>query len=412
MPKSQPTIKGNTTEPGMSKHKMMFLCLVALALAVTSRTVRTNRRNGGLAVNGNGAVESKTDANLKGSAQAKAPGPAPAPKPLQVYQTIPPLPGGQERNLMLIHVGKSGGVTFRKNTAIGCYDEFPHEDDLAKREECFNQFQDHNKLSKLTREVAHIDDLDDAKLRAATSYVLVIRDPIERIVSAYRNSHPGNCGDNVKNHGCNLMEKNMLEEGSLGHLLFKKCFPSPGMEEFAQAVLPPYKGTAPEHWNEFTDDEIVQCRKAARDMVKGVDNKGVDPHMQYNYKHFEENIFQKYSDKEIFGLRTEQIMQDMKRLDRLIGGQGDFKEETAFYRHGSENYKPSPLSDSSLHKLCCVLETELKVYFNIFLLAKNLDQDDRGEANFRGRSTCGVWDGEPWINWRKRCWELLEQPML
>lgn len=420
MPKTP--IKGNTGPPGMSLHKMIFMGLVGIALIVTVHTVRMNGKNGGLGaeLKSEGKTEAKSGANLKGSStsgapKAAAPGPAPAPKPLQVYQTIPPLPGGQERNIMLVHVGKAGGMTFRKNTAIGCFDEFPHEADMAKREECFNQFQDHNKLSKLTREVAHVENLDDAKVLAATSYVLVIRDPVERIVSAYRNAHPGNCVDNansVKNHGCSLVEKNMLEDGTHGHLLFKKCFPSPGMEEFAQAVMPPYKNTAPEHWNEFTDDEIVACRKAARDMVAGTPNSGVDPHMQFNYGHFSDNVYRKYPDKEIFALRTEQIMQDMKRLDRLIGGQGDFKEESAFYRHGSENYKPSPLSDSSLHKLCCVLEKELNVYYEIFNLAKNLDADDRGEANFRGRSTCGLWDGEAWISWRKRCWAGMEEPMI
>lgn len=115
-----------------------------------------------------------------------------------------------------------------------------------------------------------------------------------------------------------------------------------------------------------------------------------------------------FPDKEVFGVRTENELEDIKALDRLLGGNGNLRENTEV-SHGSETYIPSPLSASAYQKLCCVLELEIEIYEDLLMRVINLDDKAKKEAMDKVKEKCGV--TTPWPQWRHSCRRSLKKDL-
>ena len=134
-----------------------------------------------------------------------------------------------------------------------------------------------NKLATQTKILLHMWNTlkDTPSTELPTSFLFTLFNPVQRIVEVYRHSHPQNCHKDKgptssQSLGCWLLDRNRFAQpGGPGHRLFVECFPNPAMEEFAQALLPPYPQEAACNLQGKTDQELQQCRQVARDAGNG-----------------------------------------------------------------------------------------------------------------------------------------------
>ena len=314
----------------------------------------------------------------------------------------------KDRIITLIHIGKAGGVSLRRLTVIYCKLFFRRQKWDTTREKriakCIDKYfpdPDLHPMTHQTQHYFHIEEYNATTMEQSTSFLVPLRNPVERIISTYRYSHPGNCNDENRNEvwrprGCEV-EKHRNKTGLTQNFIHFTCFPSPAMEDFAQALMKPWTKTRA--WKNLSLSERRQCRYLAREMVQGYGSFGSAPHMLYNYAYYAQRSIWKYPDKEVFALRTEH-REDMVALDKLLGGNGEFEQDREV-SHGSEGYVPSPLSTEAYQKLCCVLETEIEVYQDILERARNLDATAKQESLDSLREKCGITTS--WTEWRVEC---------
>lgn len=310
----------------------------------------------------------------------------------------------KNRSIVFVHVGKSGGMTFRSATAAACRKSL-------KCHQRFFQNNQHNLLAIQTRSFFHLNHHDEDAIQRATSFVVPFRNPVDRIVSAYRFSHPENCLSSFESEdkavqnvtatngpqirACVAKDQLLQSPTKLRHV-YQECFPSPAMENFAQSVMSPWND---DHLNHTTTkDQKRSCRRMARDMVMGRDDNhhrhpgaAAAPQMQCNFEHYAQRSFDLYPDREVFGIRTEREWEDMVALDQLLGGSGIFRRNGAMQTHGSSRYAPSPLSVQAYHKLSCVLEREIGIYLRtLHRRVLNLDVKTKQRHDEQLREKCGV----------------------
>ena len=321
-------------------------------------------------------------------------------RPIQLEQ--------KDRIITLVHVGKAGGVSLRRLTVIFCKLFFRKKRWADTREErikaCIEKhFPDSRTiLSHQTQHYFHIEEYDVEAMEASTSFLVTLRNPVDRIISTYRYSHPGNCNDDNRDQvwrprGCEA-EKHKNKTGLIQNDIHFKCFKSPAMEDFAQALMKPWKQSS--FWSDLSLKERRHCRYLAREMVQGYGTYGSAPHMLYNYFYYAQRSIWKYPEKEVFAIRTEHEWDDTVALDHLLGGNANFVQNRDV-SHGSEGYAPSPLSTQAYQKLCCALESEIEIYQDILERAINLDFRAKEEDLDSIREKCGI--QTTWTEWRIDC---------
>ena len=322
----------------------------------------------------------------------------------------------KDRIITLVHIGKAGGVSLRRLTVIYCKLFFRNKRWADTRVErirtCIEKhFPDRQAvLSHQTQHYFHIEEYRTEELEESTSFLVTLRNPVDRIISTYRYSHPGNCNEENRDEvwrprGCEA-EKHKNKTGLIQNTIHYSCFKSPAMEDFAQALMKPWKES--DFWSDLSLSERRNCRYLAREMVQGHGTYGSAPHMLYNYLYYASRSIWKYPDKEVFGVRTEHEWEDTVELDRLLGGNGNFKQDRDV-SHGSEGYVPSPLSTQAYQKLCCTLETEIEVYQDILERVMNLDAHAKWESMESIREKCGI--TTTWTEWRVECRRQLRKDL-
>ena len=94
------------------------------------------------------------------------------------------------RTLMFVHVGKTGGETIKWRLSVICHQRASKR----KRTRCLEQFAgSESQLSKHTIGYMHCGAMRPRQsILNATSFLVSIRDPIDRIVSWFQYMHPKN----------------------------------------------------------------------------------------------------------------------------------------------------------------------------------------------------------------------------
>jgi hypothetical protein len=314
-----------------------------------------------------------------------------------------------ERAITLVHVGKSGGLTMRRATSLTCRLSPKRLNTTQKMESCLQHFSiDKSVLAHDVKYYLHMYAYKPAEIHNSTSFLFLLRNPVDRVISSFRYSHPQNCESllvynaTIQPWSCRTIEYAKKRRYAT-HQLYTVCFPSAAMEEFAQNVLSPFpQGDTSHH---FVRTNI------ARQFIQGHWEDSPAPHMKYNYEHYRNITISSYPNKEVLGVRTKNQWEDIKALDIAMGGRGIFSREGHQETHGSENYIPSPLTTSAYHKLCCVLEHEIGIFADILNRVINLNATVKQEMMDDVRHKCGL-GTQSWDMWRRQCQERLAADIL
>lgn len=320
----------------------------------------------------------------------------------------------ENRSLALIHIGKAGGLTLRAMTSLKC--RLPR--DQATDESIRNCLSDSfgstdesaNPLTLQTKHYAHMNSIPHKELEQATSWLLSLRNPVERVISAYRYSHPANCQDKLmqanSTKGCTNRyilrqstlssrpkRRNQIKMEQQLSKLFVECFPEASVESFAQMAAASQPRSSMEA--SASDEE---CSQLARAYIAGKGPLFPIPHLQYNYQHYWKKALEPHEtpDKEWFGVRTEHLWEDFQALNTQLGAAPP--SETAQTNHlhpiklthGSENFHAASLSPMSYQLLCCLLRDEISVYLEIITRLWNLSDDEKYHTVQDLARKCGV----------------------
>jgi len=340
---------------------------------------------------------------------------------------LPTIPK-KKRTILFAHVGKTGGMTLRQYTSLKC--RLPRDPEVPEKliQSCIHRyFREGDVLARQTTGYLHMWSVDPNELEHSTSFLMTLRNPVDRIISAYRYSHPNNCNRKNKKKpdrpfGCEIAKK-MRQRRSKQYKMFGICFPSAGIEDFAQSVMSPYYADSVSLKNISNKKNqantkvvagLATCRQMARDVIEGTLDVWVY-HMKYNHAYYANKTIWAYPDKELFAIRTEHEWEDMVALDKQLGGTGRFGPTTessshhntktsqnAAVSHGSEGYIPSPISTQGYHKLCCVLHEEIQIYMDLLQRAQNLNATAKQESISDLADKCNFTTSN-WNEWRQQC---------
>ena len=166
--------------------------------------------------------------------------------------------------------------------------------------------------------------------------------------------HPQNCFPERPSAACNLKKENP----EWGNEFFTECFPD--INEFVRSM-----------GSEGND----RCSKVAIETVQGKGPEAETNHLYYNFKYYFNRTVNEFPQKEVMVIRQEKLWEDMRRIERILGGDPSWSFETQgqIVTHGSEKFRyKARLDESLIPVLCCVIPNEIFVYTNLLSRAINL----------------------------------------
>ena len=269
----------------------------------------------------------------------------------------------EDPRIYLIHVGKCGGVTVLETLGRGARGK-ELECRMEKRstgaadDDCRRIMPGRN--STLSRRIIgryHVGSpLFSRKekewlLNDTDTFLYLIRDPLDRVRSAFE------------------YHKNMVRMNRDDHKKFYvNCFPG-RFDEVVEAM----RGAG--------SDE--KCKDYADRALGGGGLVVAGNHFYYNYQWYRRFSLGGHPSHTVMVIRTEHLWDDMIRLDKRLGGDGNFARQGAKETHGSETWSHAPNSTSIAPEnaayLCCLMYGEFEVYQELILRAVNLHDEEKRE---------------------------------
>jgi hypothetical protein len=277
--------------------------------------------------------------------------------------------------IYFVHVGKAGGATIyrelnmatkfsalqanlvRKKKALRCRIEKSklNQDD----KECYQRLPGETKLGALLMGRAHVTgekytiEERDWMWKNADLFIFSVRDPINRIMSAY-NYHRSD-------KWASYLQKRF----------YKNCFPD-GLDAMVDFVVK-YRGT---------DKAKLGCQKRGLKALKGNERDRMGPHFKWGYRRYWQHLaMDEHPERTMAVIRTEFLWEDMAHLDIAVGGTGkDFLQEGYTVSHVSHKEYKSGLSPTNAKYLCCILHLDMDAYQTMILKAANLDATQKRET--------------------------------
>ena len=272
--------------------------------------------------------------------------------------------------IYLIHVGKTAGSFLYQKLGIktakkGAYINCHLKDNGKSFDDCLGPLgRGPTQLWRLTVGHRHLAGIKYNKpqqryLRNNGTNLLLwtVRDPVARVISAY-------------NHHRNIM---LLTDNPKGKKFFG-CFEN--IEALAQA-------TTPTAWANLTED----CRQQGYRFLKGT-HWEPGRHMLANYRYYVTEAWR--PGKAIAVLRTENLEQDTKDLERRLGGDpanlGEFGNDVKRKIIPSN----SSITPEGKHLICCAIVEEMPFFEKIILLSINLEHHEKIVYLRASRQECGI----------------------
>jgi len=235
-------------------------------------------------------------------------------------------------NVLFVHVGKAGGTSARNNF--------------------LNTF----KKSSLNISYVHCQRPDTEKF---DTYVVTIRNPIDRMVSWFLYTHPKNKIRHVSSKGKNIYD----------------CYEQ--VDDLATDGL-----------DRKASGTLDDCQQLARDVIKG-NVKGHDEyvHITRNYSFYISELLLQADNKNIYVIRTEHLMDDwINAAEDIVRKSGisvniNTKDTHVTHREGKSPVVTNrELSKEGLQNACFFLCNEIQLYKQIINKAINLDLHEKSRS--------------------------------
>jgi len=305
----------------------------------------------------------------------------------------------QNHSLIYIHVGKTGGISldkvlhsncmwyFGKSAREGCLDSLQQQ----QQQEDPSAFSTTTRISDLTKATLHFGPRKDYNdwIHNASLFLITLRNPIDRTISAYNFDHP-------KNHDPSRYGDRGLPQ-DIKHF-FVDCFP------LLQDLTMSLKGVG--KFSFWTRKKKRDCHDMAVQALAGNGSITAVPHLHMNYNYYHELTTALYPSRPVLAIRTEFLWYDLEEIDRMLGGDGVFPASGMTYTHGSSAFrvKDKGLSASDKQIFCCHLITELQLYQDLIERSINLYTSEKREVIDPLYQDCGrSTDTMREMSWRR--WE-------
>ena len=317
------------------------------------------------------------------------------------------------RTIAVVHAGHTGGRPIMELCPqVSCKARFAANPVLAQT--CIQKSPTNATISPLAQQAKHyfhLGDIHHEELKQVTSFLFTLRNPVERMLAIFVDSHPLACTDKVetsrverKPWGCQTKPYWNMPDTSQ-YTFYTRCFPERQPERFAQYTLSPWPNTtALFKFAETQDQQIHDCRWLAREMALGRQGQiSLAPHAYHNYEFYMEKALYGTA-QEVLAIRMEQEQEDLLTLHKLLGG-----DPMATLPQVVEPVTPS-VTPEAYQKLCCVLYKEIGVYSTLLKRAINLPEYKKDETMDDLRQKCGVPSNSEssWTTWRSDCQNQLE----
>lgn len=265
-----------------------------------------------------------------------------------------------------IHMGKTGGSSLSLLLQNGCHSFMPKPCRVVPLE---------TKVSKLVGTYYHVPDFGLIPQGKHTFYIITLRDPLARSISAFTYEHL----DNVKARGETMSP--LAEEAKTEA---KKCFPT--LETFVEYIgndvdIYDY----PHHRSQIVSEN---CTSLARAVINGKVRR-------FNHFFFPFKKIRSFIPDEkpfIFVTRQEHLWYDWRKINYLLGQTGDMliPADDTNARDLSKMNQPvtRELSKTGSARLCKALQKEYDGYIKILQEAINLSDSDVQESLDEIQETC------------------------
>ena len=300
-----------------------------------------------------------------------------------------------------IHMGKTGGSTLSLLLRNGCHS--------FVTKPCYGETvlpaSRENFISKLTT-YYHVPDFQNGYLKKYSHlfYVITIRDPFSKAISAFRSAHPLRKaqGDFIalKNSNKHLYNeyrqkyaneldiyREIIRVKKYHHEKIYKCFDT--LEEYAQ-LLANYNDYEENSWEFYLAKK--DCANLAKTMLHHI-SPATMKHNFYDLRGVLSQV-QNIASKVILLIRTEFMWDDWTSANKWLGDENEIYTNPKTIRNSTETKIPfnSTLSDEGRNNLCIALEEEYRVYLRLLVLSQNLSEEDIANSLSIARENCPCLD--------------------
>ena len=297
--------------------------------------------------------------------------------PLQP-EDFPTLSVSDDRRIVFVHVGKTGGFSMNAVLKAGC-ERFRNS---SSKTNCLNKFHTdssgESKLSNLTKGVLHVNTRREQRkwLNNATTFLVSARNPLTRAISAFDMDHLDNPNS----------KQDTEYRRDIKTFFYHDCFPT--FKDLIGSVNAVSR-------NDTVNKTSPDCLRWGMKVLEGHGHIVTGSHLFYNYEYYAKHTTGKYPAREVFVVRTEKLWGDLMHLDTLLGGTGRLPNESfSLHTHGSEHAavkgRIEDLSEDSRLTLCCILQEELKYYEHLLTVAVNLAACDKDQSMQELRRQCHI----------------------
>lgn len=258
----------------------------------------------------------------------------------------------REREIVFIHVGKTGGTT----ASI----------DIRNHKRKENLTHEINPDFQIAQQVKQIFHVRKPKIDGYKSFIITSRNPVDRMISWFIYAHPKNGLLHTYDKSTELFDCYDQVDDLVTY----------GLQRQTNDTLKTTSGKS--------------CQELAQNVVQGKPSFYL--HMARNYEYYTSDILKETSN-EIFLLRTEYFWPDWQKINFMLGGGSITKRNATTHREGKEgNMKVTSrsISDEGLKNACYFLCREIQLYKELLNRAVNLSMNDKMRSFQNLKESCPI----------------------
>ena len=318
---------------------------------------------------------------------------------------------GKKVHIYYIHVGKTGGLTLeyripipikRKQLSFDCVIEEVNRSQSVEDalNACDPQRAGDTAISRQIVAHYHLtaptysSEQKDWSLKLTNTILFTIRNPIDRIISAFHFQYN-------RGYVAKPKPREHYRTRDAGAIFYIDCFPNASLSTAIEA-LQTDSHTQQQQQQQLQDRTPIsdECRTTAHRAFQGYvaprllkPSQRKFPHFLFNYQWYLERYMRSSHKPDVIVIRTSHLWNDTTAVDHALGGGAiPFEQPGSAYTHGSERFRhhANSIQRHHLTTLCCLLHRDLQAYQWIVRMAMNLQRADKEDAIRDLMDTCGV----------------------